>query len=179
MGITINNLNGGIEIVIDTENKKMFPKESTRVELKDNRVVVMDVDPEQGETVTMDVSGVDTPSLANNTLLYEAVRNMVYGNPKTAAIAASGADTEIVAAVSGKKIRVLSMFGIADVAGTVRFEDGESGDALTGQVPVGTNGGYVLPYNENGWFETAAGNALNLEMVTAVSFAGSIVYEEI
>jgi hypothetical protein len=100
--------------------------------------------------------------------------------PKFAAIdAATSGDNTIVAAVSSKKIRVLSAFLIA--AGTVnaRFESGAGGTALTGQMNLVANSGFVLPFNPIGWFQTAATTLLNLELSGAVSVDGALTYVEV
>jgi len=172
----VNNVNGGIEI-IRGDDKTMFPKEDTRVELVDDRVIIKDISPEAGETVTLDFSIVTSPSLATNALLYAAIRDMVYGAPLYAAISAVSSNNTIVAATAGKKIRVLSVFGLADTAGTARFESNSGGAALTGQVDLGVTGGYVLAFNPLGHFETTAGHLLNLELIGITAFNGSIVYE--
>lgn len=100
--------------------------------------------------------------------------------PKFAVIdAASSGDNTIVAAVSSKKIRVLSLFLIASGAVTARFESGASGTALTGQATLAANGGFVLPFNPVGWFETASNTLLNLELSGAVSVDGSLSYVEV
>jgi len=93
--------------------------------------------------------------------------------------AATSGDNTLVAAVAGKKIRVVSLWLIA--AGTVntRFESGASGTALTGQANLTAQAGYVLPFNPTGWFETAAGALLNLELSAAVSVDGSLSYVEV
>ena len=90
---------------------------------------------------------------------------------------ATSGNNEIVAAVTGKKIRVLSMLMIA--AGTVnaRFESGADGTALTGQMPLVANSGFSATYNSNGWFETAAGESLNLELSAAISVDGVLNYD--
>lgn len=93
--------------------------------------------------------------------------------------AALSGDNTIVAAVTGKKIRVLSCWVVAAAAVTVRFESGAGGTALTGQANAGANGGFVLPFNEGGWFETASGSLLNLELGGAVSVDGSLSYVEV
>jgi hypothetical protein len=93
--------------------------------------------------------------------------------------AATSGDNTIVTAVTGKKIRVLSCFLVAASAVTTRFESGAGGTALTGQMNCAANGGYVLPFNEGGWFETAAGSLLNLELGGAVSVDGSLSYIEV
>lgn len=100
--------------------------------------------------------------------------------PKFAAIdAATLGDNTLVAAVTGKKIRVVSAFLVA--AGTVnaRFESGAAGTALTGQMNLVANTGFVLPFNPVGWFETASATLLNLELSAAVSVDGSLTYVEV
>lgn len=100
--------------------------------------------------------------------------------PKFAVIddATSGNNT-IVAAVSGKKIRVLGVFLVASADVTVRFESGANGTALTGQMQLVANTGFVLPFSPVGWFETAATTLLNLELSAAVSVDGSLIYVEV
>jgi hypothetical protein len=90
---------------------------------------------------------------------------------------ASSGDNTVVAAVTGKKIRVIALFLVAAGAVVARWESGASGTALTGQMTFAANGGKVLPYSEAGWFETAAGQLLNLELGGAVSVDGGIVYQ--
>lgn len=103
----------------------------------------------------------------------------VYG-VKTAIIdAATSGDNTIVAAVTEKKIRVVNLFVVAAGAVTVRFESGAGGTALTGQMSLAANGGFVLPDSEVGWFETAAGSLLNLELSAAVSVDGCLTYVEV
>lgn len=90
--------------------------------------------------------------------------------------ASSGDNTLLAAQGSGNKIRVHSLFMVADDAVTARFESGASGTALTGQMSLAANGGFVLPFNPLGWFETAANTLLNLELNAAVSVDGSFQY---
>ena len=98
---------------------------------------------------------------------------------KYAAIdAAESGDNTIVAAVTDKRIVVVAGFAIAAGAVTARFESGAGGTALTGQMSLAANGGFVLPFNEAGWFETAAGELLNLELSGAVSVDGALTYVE-
>ncbi len=88
---------------------------------------------------------------------------------------ASG-DNTLVAAVTGKKIRVVSLFAVASGAVAVAFESGASGTALTGQMNVGANGNITMPFNPEGWFETAAGVLLNMELGGATSVDGCLTY---
>lgn len=93
--------------------------------------------------------------------------------------ASSGDNTIQAAAGAGIKIRVLSVFLVA--AGTVnaRFESGAGGTALTGQMNLVVNTGFVLPFNPAGWFETADNALLNLELSAAISVDGCVTYVEI
>jgi hypothetical protein len=101
--------------------------------------------------------------------------------PKFAAIdGATSGDNTLVAAVTGKKIRVLALFVImTGTAVTIRFESGAGGTALTGQMQPTQGGGFVLAFNPVGWFETAAGSLLNMELSGAQSVDGSLVYVEV
>ncbi len=90
--------------------------------------------------------------------------------------AAGSGDNTLVAAVSGKKIRVMSLFAVASSAVTVAFESGASGTALTGQMNVGANGSIVMPFNPDGWFETVAAALLNMELGGGVSVDGCLTY---
>lgn len=100
--------------------------------------------------------------------------------PKFAVIdAATSGDNTIIAANATKKLRVVSAFLIAAGTVTVRFEGGAGGTALTGQMNLVANTGFVLPFNPVGWFETAANTLLNLELSGAVSVDGSVTYVEV
>lgn len=97
------------------------------------------------------------------------------------ALASSG-DTALVAAVVGKKIRVLSLFLVAAGDVDVYFESA-GGTAIAGD---GTNGmdlaantGFALNFNPGGWFETVAGEALNINLGAAIRVAGSLKYAEV
>jgi hypothetical protein len=100
---------------------------------------------------------------------------------KFAAISGAAADNTLVAAVAGKKIRVLSLFLVASGGAQnpgVRFESGTGGTALTGVVDLAVDGQLVLPYNAQGWFETAVGALLNLELGALTLVAGGLSYVE-
>ncbi len=100
--------------------------------------------------------------------------------PKFSAIdAATSGDNTLVAAVVGKKIRVVSLLLVS--AGTVnaRFEDGAGGSALSGQMNLVANSGFTLPFNPVGWFETTANTLLNLELSAAISVDGMLTYIEV
>ena len=92
---------------------------------------------------------------------------------------ASSGDNEIVAAVAGKRIYVLSLFLVAGGTTTVRFESGAGGSALTGQMSFIANTGFSAAHNESAWFETAIGESLNLELSDAVTVDGALTYVEV
>ena len=99
---------------------------------------------------------------------------------KRAAIdAASSGNNTLVAAVTGKKIRVLALaITMTGTAVTIRFEDGAGGTALPGQMQPTQGQTVTLPFNPVGWFETSAATLLNLELGGAQSVDGVLVYIE-
>lgn len=100
--------------------------------------------------------------------------------PKFAVIdAATSGDNTIVGVVASKKIRVLSLFYVSSGSVTTRFESNAGGTALTGQMTHAASTGMALPFNPVGWFETAAGELLNLELSGAVSVDGALTYIEV
>lgn len=115
---------------------------------------------------THDVSGLIVENAAALTVKYAVIDF------------ASSGDNTVVAAVTDKKIRVLSLFLVAAGAVDVRFESGAGGTALTGQMNLVANTGFVLPYNPHGWFQSGESALLNLELSAAVSVDGSITYIE-
>lgn len=107
------------------------------------------------------------------------IENAVDVTVKYAVIdAATSGDNTLVAAVTNKKIRVLSVFLVAAGTVNVRFESGASGTALTGQMNLIANTGFVLPYNPHGWFQSAESTLLNLELSGAISVDGALTYIE-
>lgn len=76
-------------------------------------------------------------------------------------IAASQSGAELVAAVPGKKIRVIyAFFTVGDTATDATFLSGST--AISHVIQNAANGGAVLGPNDRGWVETVAGEALNL-----------------
>lgn len=99
---------------------------------------------------------------------------------------ATANDNAVVSAVTTKKIRVLSVALFASGAVDVYFNDGTVSllggtrkIKLDNSGTVGTRG-FVLPFNQGGWFETAAVNRpLNLNLGGAVGVAGCLTYVEV
>ncbi|MCH8309430.1 MAG: hypothetical protein IIB17_02895, partial [Chloroflexi bacterium] len=109
--------------------------------------------------------------------------------PKFASIALTATGT-LVAAVTGKKIRVLSLLmTIEQETGdeTYIFNSGAGGTALTGSIGKTTStstarGTPVIPYEFSpvGHFETASGSLLELALAGTTPIAhGSLVYIEV
>jgi hypothetical protein len=92
--------------------------------------------------------------------------------------ATSGNNT-IVAAVVGKKIRVLDCVLISRGTVLARFEDGAGGTALTGQMQLYSGTGFTTGYNKHGHFETTANTLLNLELSAAINVDGWLQYVEV
>lgn len=86
---------------------------------------------------------------------------------------ASG-DTTLVAAVAGRKIRVVALTAVTTLANSVHFRSNAT--PITATFPLAANGGVVLPVNELGWFETAIGEALAVNMTVATATGLQIVY---
>lgn len=101
-----------------------------------------------------------------------------YGDNRAKIDAAASGDNQVIAAVSGKKIRVLSMFFVAGGAVNAKFQSDSGGGSadLTGAIPLAANGGATLPFNPHGWIQTEVGKKLNLNLSAAVQISGSITY---
>lgn len=90
---------------------------------------------------------------------------------------ATQGDNTLAALVANKNIRVLSLMLVAADATTVRFESNAGGTALTGIMTMIASTPFVLPHNPCGWFETVAGQLLNMELGSAVQVSGSFTYQ--
>lgn len=98
--------------------------------------------------------------------------------PKYAIIsdAASGSN-EVVAAVTGKKIRVLAYTLITDDAVTATWRS--AANAISGAMEFAANGGASPAFCPVGHFETVAGEALNINLSGAVGVRGHLTYVEV
>lgn len=87
-------------------------------------------------------------------------------------------NTAVVAAVTGKKIRLLSAVVVALTAVTVHFESATT--QISADNAVGATGGWTMPVNvPYGWLETVAGQALNVNLSSAVATGVTISYIEV
>lgn len=88
---------------------------------------------------------------------------------RSALVASVNGTAEVVAAVTGKKIRVIWAIAYIDVGGgVVGLQSGAGSTQIALKNTVA--GGYVcLPVNQYGWVETAASTALNMTNTTALN----------
>lgn len=90
---------------------------------------------------------------------------------------ASNGNNTVVSATAGRKIRVVNLFLLSSGIVTVTFQSGAGGTALTGGISLIAQNGFVLPYtDDSGWFETAAGSLLNINLNAGVSVDGALGY---
>lgn len=104
--------------------------------------------------------------------------------PKFAAIAAaSSGNNTLLAAVTGKKIRVLQMMLMAAGTVNVYITSGAGGTVIfggsTNKINLVASTGFVLPYSPVGWFETASATLLNINLSAAIAVSGGFVYVEV
>lgn len=101
---------------------------------------------------------------------------------KTVALnATSDGDNTVVAAQSGKKIRVKGYVLNVNAAGTVQWKSGAS-TALSGPMKLVDSGGVSAPIcgpKDGYWFQTASGEALVITTAVGVDALGHVTYEVI
>lgn len=106
--------------------------------------------------------------------------NLTILTPKFATITASASGaTTIVAAVTSKKIRVLSWTLVANGAVNAKWQSHVTPTDKTGLHYFAANGGISVPFSPVGHFETVAGEALDINLSGAVAVGGSLVYVEV
>lgn len=84
--------------------------------------------------------------------------------------------SELIAAVATKRIVVRALYLVANDAVNVKFQSHTTPTDLTGLAYLAQNGGLVLPYSGSGWFQTIAGEALDINLSAAIAVGGAIVY---
>lgn len=100
--------------------------------------------------------------------------------PKFAVVSCSSSgDNEIVAAVTSKKIRVLQWIVTASAAVNFKWQSATAGDKTGLFYAAAAGGGAGGAFNPVGHFETASGEALQLNLSGATAVGGSIVYVEV
>lgn len=87
---------------------------------------------------------------------------------------ASAGTTAIVAAVTGKRIRLLSLVLTVTGNGTVKFQS--ASNDISGAIPLLASTEFLLPENPSGWLQTNAAEALNLVLATSTACNGFFSY---
>lgn len=140
--------------------------------------------------VTIDSYGTGSAATATTDsitvkLATDAIQNgLVALTPKFAAIAAAtSGNNSLVALVSSKKIRVLSLMLFAGAAGDIYFTSNSGGTVIFGgsanKIKLAANQGFVLDFSPVGWMETASGEALFLNTSSTGPFSGGLTYIEV
>lgn len=82
----------------------------------------------------------------------------------------------LVFGVAGKRIVVLSAWLVASVAVNAKFQSSTGPIDISGPAYCAANGGVVLPFNAGGWFSTAVGDSLLINLSGATPIGGSLSY---
>lgn len=90
---------------------------------------------------------------------------------------ATAANNELVAAVAGKKIRVIGLNFVCTGANTITFKSAT--DAISGAMGFDANSGLGGLYAPTGLMETAVGEALNMTQSAATQVSGFLSYIEV
>jgi hypothetical protein len=88
--------------------------------------------------------------------------------------ASASGNTQVVAAQSGKKILVIAYTLLSNGTVNVKFQSATTD--ISGLKYLIANTGLVCGDLEKGWFETAAGEALNINLSGNVAVGGELVY---
>jgi hypothetical protein len=123
-------------------------------------------------------------NLIDSITAYHATDALMNGTtaltPKFAVITASASGvTTLVAAVTNKKIRVISIVLVANAAVNVKFQSHVTPTDITGLLYLGANGGFAPGYNPLGHFQTISGEALDINLSSAVAVGGWLTYVEV
>ena len=84
------------------------------------------------------------------------------------------ASTNLVAAVAGKTVRLFRVLLIMDAATSITFKSAAT--ALSGPMPIAANGGFILDFNGDPWYQTVAGEALVLVQTGTANIGGTVWY---
>lgn len=126
-------------------------------------------------TATTDIRTNNSVSAA---LAVDALMNNVTAlTPQFSTIVASaGGATTIVAAQAGQRIVVLCWDLVASAAVNVKWQSHVTPTDLTGLYYLATNGGAAVAFSPVGHFRTLVGEALDLNLSSAVAVGGSLTW---
>lgn len=92
-----------------------------------------------------------------------------FANPSS-----TGSNT-IVSALTGQKIKILAVAVVSASANTISFTSNTTD--ISADMALAANGGLVLPFCKEGWFETVAGEAFNVDLSAAAQVGITVLYE--
>jgi hypothetical protein len=90
--------------------------------------------------------------------------------------ATTSGDTQIVEGVSDKRIRVIAYAVVANATVSIKFRSGTTD--ITGSMRIVEGGGIAHAY-DGGLFQTAVGQALNINLSNNATVGGYVVYREV
>ena len=126
----------------------------------------------QSGSWTVGISNQPISVTVTNTPLIVAHSTVLY-----APISATGSgNTEVVGAVSGKRIRVIAYAVIANATVSIKFRSGTTD--ITGSMRVVEGGGIAHAY-DGGLFQTAVNQPLNINLSNNATVGGYVVYREV
>jgi hypothetical protein len=103
-----------------------------------------------------------------------------YAEPQFAAVNVSTSGGNIlIPAVAGKRLRVVNGLVMSAGVVTVTFKSGVGGTAITGELQLTAQTGFIAPFCPVGHFQTGVGQPLVLELNDAISVDGWLTYIEV
>jgi hypothetical protein len=118
------------------------------------------------------------PALEPAASRIQTLDGTVFVKRATASIAASTTGGTLVAAVPGKRLRIVSMVMVSGGTATSVTILGNT-TALSPPLPMGVNSVMALPVSEHGWFETAVGEGLKVTTGTGATTGIAVTYIEL
>ena len=88
---------------------------------------------------------------------------------------ATSGNNDLIPAATDKQILLFRLLIVFESAVTIEFRDGAT-NALTGSMTFGAGGSISLDEEDEPWFTTTAGNALVLNLDSAVQVSGRAYY---
>src|SRR5260221_300255 len=86
------------------------------------------------------------------------------------------ADIDDIKAMQAKVSSELSAWLVSNAAVNAKFQSSSGPVDISGPAYCAQNGGIVLPFNAGGWFATAPGDSLILNLSSGVAVGGSLSY---
>jgi hypothetical protein len=168
----ITNSTGAVEVlnpirIVDgTSGASLTIKPASTAAVATDPSAVMQINPMQP---TLAIA-LDTSQLANGS-------SATFLTPAWVKInIASATTTTVVPLVAAKKIRILACYLVDGGANNVNWQSHATTSNGDAPLNLSAGSGLVLPFNPCGWFETTAGEALDIVTSTSAQLSGRIQY---